>query len=627
MYTLGQSYAICKTIARSSELYPAFRLLSLRDPAKRDGLFALYGAFRFIDNLADDPLRTTGERRADLAAARRQLTWGIEHGRSSHPVFKATVHTMNGFCVEASVFDRLFDAMADDLGRRRYATFEELMGYIDGSLLAAIDAVIPLLFGQPGIDESVRAGLHGVFTGEQLADFILDVADDMADGRLYFPAEDIAAVSLDPCAPDPADRSAWQRLLSAETERAEQEFGRLDAVVDRMTPAAALAMLTWRDLWREPLRRAARSGHRRALDALDTGRTSAASTPGHPWAIFLSAAARNALKAPRAGRADGGGKCPDPTAKALAAACRHAWHFEAAANRNPGHLAGRFLGPNFKVAFPAWPLTGKAPVQDRQAPRTNRFVTARTWLIDRAWAAEAASGTDQMIVLGCGYDTSTFRLDCDGSPIVYKIDRPHALRRERNRSRGIGESHCVTRLVALDLTEPPFSALRRAGFDTRRPSLWVAGGFVHYLEESAARDILADIAGQCVPGTSIVFDYLVAPDASPWDRYDNTAHLPKAPGHPYRLTLPGDGLESFAKELGFDVEFDLPPGNLAAAYFPGHSQADPNDGLYQAYRMAHLRVRDRGKDLTVDRIARASAAEAGPPAEPASEPHPALHRR
>jgi phytoene/squalene synthetase len=88
VYTLGQSYAICKTIARSSELYPAFQLLSLRDPAKRGGLFALYGAFRYIDNLADDPLRATEERLTSpphAASLRRGSSTAAPTTRSSRP--------------------------------------------------------------------------------------------------------------------------------------------------------------------------------------------------------------------------------------------------------------------------------------------------------------------------------------------------------------------------------------------------------------------------------------------------------------------------------------------------------------------------------------------------------------
>ena len=71
---------------------------------------------------------------ADLAA-----------GRSDDPVLKAVVHTVRAFDIDPDCFRRFLHSMAMDLTVDAYATWDDLLGYMDGSAAVIGEMMLPVL--------------------------------------------------------------------------------------------------------------------------------------------------------------------------------------------------------------------------------------------------------------------------------------------------------------------------------------------------------------------------------------------------------------------------------------------------------------------------------------------------
>ncbi len=100
----------------------------------------------------------------------------------------ATWHTVRHLGLEPALFEEFLTSMRMDITVNRYATWEDLRGYMRGSAAVIGEMMAPLL-GAAGPDALRRAGLLG--EAFQLTNFIRDVAEDLDRGRIYLPLEDL----------------------------------------------------------------------------------------------------------------------------------------------------------------------------------------------------------------------------------------------------------------------------------------------------------------------------------------------------------------------------------------------------------------------------------------------------
>jgi phytoene synthase len=117
-------------------------------------------------------------------------TWAaFAAGGSPDPVLHATVHTYRTFGLPLSVVENMFTAMQRDLDFRDFATFEELRQWcrqMTGGSMAMVYRVTGTATG-PADELLVRE--LSVFA--QLTDALRDLSEDLDDGRLYLPLEDL----------------------------------------------------------------------------------------------------------------------------------------------------------------------------------------------------------------------------------------------------------------------------------------------------------------------------------------------------------------------------------------------------------------------------------------------------
>jgi squalene synthase HpnC len=170
---------------RSGENFPvASRVLPRR---VRERLLAIYGFARLADELGD---AGAGGPQTRLAA----LEWLAEEldrtyaGRARHPLTVRLQATLRECALPREAFERLIEANRVDQRVARYETWEQLLGYCRLSA----DPVGELVLAALGLASPERVALSNrVCTALQLAEHWQDVAEDLARGRIYLPAEDL----------------------------------------------------------------------------------------------------------------------------------------------------------------------------------------------------------------------------------------------------------------------------------------------------------------------------------------------------------------------------------------------------------------------------------------------------
>src|SRR4051812_39056872 len=113
------------------------------------------------------------------------------------------------------------------------------------------------------------------------------------------------------------------------------------------------------------------------------------------------------------------------------------------------------------------------------------FIAVRTRYMDDAITRTLAE-TDirQIVLLANGMDARTYRLDWPDAATVYEIDHGALLAEKQARLAKLGAVPRVPAVpVGVDLAGDWLGALKSAGFDSSRRTLWVAEGLVFFLTE------------------------------------------------------------------------------------------------------------------------------------------------
>ena len=248
--TLAHSYACCRQLARQkgTTYYWATALLP-RD--RRPHVWALYAFARYADDIVDDlDDRPSWERAAALVSLQQQFFDDLDLGRSDHPVLAAVVDTVRTLRIQPECFERFLGSMRMDLTVDRYATWGDLMEYMDGSAAVIGEMMLPVL--QPCPPKALQPARDLGFAF-QLTNFLRDVDEDLHRGRVYLPAEDLERFGAEParrCVDD-----GWRELMRFEIDRNRALYRRADAGLPMLQGAARRCVGTARELYAKILDR------------------------------------------------------------------------------------------------------------------------------------------------------------------------------------------------------------------------------------------------------------------------------------------------------------------------------------------------------------------------------------
>jgi squalene synthase HpnC len=208
-------------IAMPVEHYENFPVASFLLPKRlRRPIEAIYRFARGADDIADEGNVSNEERLQGLAAYNAELDL-IENGKAPQfPSFVELAVVIAEWKLPISLFRDLTDAFAQDVVKKRYADFPDLMDYCRRSA-NPIGRLLLYLFDRAS-EENLRYS-DSICSTLQIINFWQDIAIDWAKGRVYLPQEDLVRFGVSEqliaeqrCTPE------WIALLDFEVERSRQ---------------------------------------------------------------------------------------------------------------------------------------------------------------------------------------------------------------------------------------------------------------------------------------------------------------------------------------------------------------------------------------------------------------------
>ena len=257
---LSAAYAYCQRITR--EIARTFYYGSLFLPAeKRRATWALYAFCRIADDIADerdlypDPLAALQRWRQALLSAYA--------GRPRGPVMRAWADTLTRYPVPLQPALDLLSGVEMDIAGASFARFDDLQRYcyrVAGVVGLLMAPVLGYRAGadDAGTDDTALAAAVDLGIAMQLTNILRDLAEDASRGRVYLPADELAAFGYSRAELERgAITLAFFRLMRYQIARAEEYYARGLRGVRLLDPDARLAIALSGSLYRAILRRIA----------------------------------------------------------------------------------------------------------------------------------------------------------------------------------------------------------------------------------------------------------------------------------------------------------------------------------------------------------------------------------
>jgi squalene synthase HpnC len=201
------------------EHYENFPVASILLPRRlRRPVEIIYHFARQADDFADEGEMPNDERLARLDAFRAELG-RIEAGTAPlTPLFRDVAAIVAEFHLPLQLFHDLLDAFSQDVVKKRYANFDEVLDYCRRSANPVGRLLLHLY------DDATPQNLlysDAICTSLQLVNFWQDVKKDYAIARIYLPQDEMAqhGVTEDDIAQGRAGES-WRRLMAFQCDRA-----------------------------------------------------------------------------------------------------------------------------------------------------------------------------------------------------------------------------------------------------------------------------------------------------------------------------------------------------------------------------------------------------------------------
>ena len=155
-------------------------------------------------------------------------------------------------------------------------------------------------------------------------------------------------------------------------------------------------------------------------------------------------------------------------------------------------------------------LTGFVPRMFRYpyegVPSIQHMNCVRVTFVDTA-IERYLPGVEQFVELGAGYDTRTVQLQHNRRIRCFEVDLPKTQQMKRELLSECGVDTSGVKFVSANfLTDNWLDNLVKAGFDPRKPTLFLWEGVTYYLSREAMEKTFRAIA-TTAPGSVVVFDY------------------------------------------------------------------------------------------------------------------------
>lgn len=222
---------------------------------------AIYAFVRVPDEWVDNPGNLTiAERLALLHDWREQLGRGLNGERPEHFAMRAFCDAVVECRIPVEEAFMFLDAMEMDLTKTRYETYQDLREYMRGSASAIGVMMCYAMCARTDSDTIARAKALG--EAMQLTNFLRDIDEDLARGRIYMPLEDMrrfGVTEVDLTARQVTE--PFREMMRFEIARARELYLTSDFGISKLPPKMRKAVLLSRLLYSQILNRIEAQGY------------------------------------------------------------------------------------------------------------------------------------------------------------------------------------------------------------------------------------------------------------------------------------------------------------------------------------------------------------------------------
>jgi phytoene synthase len=200
--------------------YENFPVASLLLPARlRRPVEIIYRFARSADDFADEGDDPPGIRLAKLSVYQTHLVTIAKGQTPGDPLFQDVARIIRDHGLPVQLFRDLLDAFAQDVTKKRYADYAEVLDYCRRSA-NPVGRLLLHLFKQT-TDSDLRSS-DAICSALQLVNFWQDAGIDYTkDGRVYLPQDEMARFGVtERHFQEKASDRAWQELMRFQVERA-----------------------------------------------------------------------------------------------------------------------------------------------------------------------------------------------------------------------------------------------------------------------------------------------------------------------------------------------------------------------------------------------------------------------
>jgi len=178
---------------------------------------AIYRFARSADDIADEGDASPEERLAGLAAYQAELDRIAAGAAPRTPLFLALADVIRQHGLSLQLFRDLLDAFAQDVVKKRYADYPELLDYCRRSA-NPVGRLVLHLFGRTEAQHLEQSDC--ICSALQLVNFWQDVAVDWKKQRIYIPQADLPRFRISEADIAAGRWSAnWAALMDFQTDR------------------------------------------------------------------------------------------------------------------------------------------------------------------------------------------------------------------------------------------------------------------------------------------------------------------------------------------------------------------------------------------------------------------------
>ena len=228
-------------------------------------------------------------------------------------------------------------------------------------------------------------------------------------------------------------------------------------------------------------------------------------------------------------------------------------------------------------------------------PGFHEHLISRTRFIDDLVKKNSASGVEQYVILGAGYDSRAHRLELPSSLRIFEVDQPEVQARKRSKlPKELSNSDNMT-YVAVDFTHQTLTEqLINAGFDQNKSTVFTLEGVSQYITKEALSSTIKEVAALTQRASSTFFISYVSdlfdknPEACFGKGYPNAEKRAKLimygsakVGEPWISFYSAEEIENVLSQNGYSVKENVTLKDLNSRYFAPVGRALSENQLLQ----------------------------------------------